>query len=89
MVEYRKMRSTTEKRFIFKRSAASEYKDLEQFHYLKYNGVVVLVDFRCECGMIITLVKPRHTVKDGIVNPSVGHTACGFHEWVILEDWDK
>ncbi len=73
------------------------YKMLPKHHYFKrFNA---FADFKCDCGKVVTIMPKsvsrggNHTISEkGIVEPSVGHnkeSGCGFHEYVILENWDK
>ncbi len=102
MISWNPMRSTLQSRFILKRhdkdmeyyyvyDNITKMQDIPSLHYIIENDPEKpwLLDFKCECGNIVTLMKNIHTINEnGIITPSVGHSSCGFHEWVKLENWN-
>jgi hypothetical protein len=46
------------------------------------------VFFRCECGAL-TELDNWHIAEDGKVTPSVHHIDCGFHQNIVLADYDQ
>lgn len=84
------MNSTVSDRFVLKRNFSIDLGSLLVGQYIKVNSKVILADFKCNCGHVITITSNHHTIdENGVVMPSVGHDQCGFHEWVKLDKWSK
>lgn len=95
-----KMRSTPSRRWLIKKGnltwdqmySTEKYGQglKEPNSYVKNTNPNnhILADIRCECGDIMTLVSENHTVdQNGVINPSVHHQRCGFHEWAQFKNW--
>lgn len=92
-MQWNKMRSTQKRRYKLHRQfvVRNEEKDIvvhETYTKIREEDSPYLCHITCECGLVFSLSKKYHTVdNDGIVFPSVGHSQCKFHEWIVLEEW--